>query len=169
MKTLIITATIASLIIAGCDRNTSNEPTNEENAGVTTDGSNSSPETTLGSQQNTSIAADNPAAAVISKDIKADSVQISYADNTVILGAIGAQIFAAFGNNGAVPTLLALGPVKVWIFKEIDPAYQEFMRDEYGVEVGGSYLEAGPDQFEFIRRVDITLSDEELAKQFGIE
>ena len=148
MKTLIIAAITASLLIAGCDRSMSNTPT---------------------SKKNTTVAVDEPAAQVIPKDIKADSVQVSYANNTVILGAIGGQPFASFGGNGAVPKLIALGPVKVWIFKEVDPEYQEFMRDEYGVELGGAYLETGPDQFEFIRLVDISLSDEELAKLFGIE
>lgn len=169
MKTLIVTATIASLMIAGCDRNTSNEPTSNENTGVTADGSTTSPETTLGSEKSTPIAADQPAAQLIPEDIKADSVQVSYADSTIILGAIGGRPFAAFDGNGEVTKLFALGPVKVWIFKEIDPENLDFMKDEYGVEVGGSYLETGPEQFKFIRHVDITLSDEELAKEFGIE
>jgi len=144
MKTLIIAATIASLLLAGCGDRTSNE-------------------------QEAAVAVAEPAPVVAPKEIKADSVQVSYAESTVILGAVGAQPFASFGGNGAVPKLMALGPVKVWIFKEIDPQFVDFMKDEYGVELGGAYLETAPEQFEFIRHVDITLSDEELAKQFGIE
>lgn len=144
MKTPVITAVMMSLLILGCDDRTSNE------------------------QEQTVVVAETVPPAV-PKEIKADSLQVSYAENTVILGAIGGQPFASFGGSGEVTKLFALGPVKVWVFKEIDPQLVDFMKEEYGVEVGGSYLETGPEQFEFIRHVDITLSDEELARQFGIE
>lgn len=62
-----------------------------------------------------------------------------------------------------------MGPT-VEIVREISPAELEFAK-KAGLKVGGAYIRKSQNEneFEFIRDIDLTLSDKELAKQFGVD
>jgi len=101
---------------------------------------------------------------VVQDDIEASSVQIAYMSGTKVIGEIGFKL----GPDLIPGQGEASGPVKVMIFREIAPQHAATAK-KWGVKVGGAYLEKGQGQYEYICDVDLTLSDEELAKQFGVE
>jgi|GEM_PF-6593407 len=138
------------LIASGCGKNeeSSQQPPNQSNA----------------SQENTPESPSIPKQAATTppkKEVKANSVQIVYASVTVTIGHMSMK----FGSPGQVE---AQGPVKVMIFREIAHQHLETAK-QWGVKVGGAYIQKGPTEYEYIRDVDLTLSDEELAEQFGAE
>lgn len=98
------------------------------------------------------------------KEVKADTVQIAYAHGTKMIGGIQFELGADLSLGEAEPA----GPVTVMIFRQIAPQDLETAR-RWGVKVGGAYIQKGPTEFEYIRDVDLSLSDEELAAQFGVE
>jgi hypothetical protein len=98
------------------------------------------------------------------KEVKANSVQIAYMGGTKVIGEIRFKL-----GPGLIPGQgEAQGPVKVMIFREIAPKRLETAK-QWGVKVGGAYIQKGPAEYEYIRDVDLALSDEELAEQFGVE
>ena len=98
------------------------------------------------------------------KKVKANSVQIAYVSGTKVIGEVGFKL----GAEGIPGQGEPLGPVKVTIFREIAPQDAETAK-QLGVRVGGAYIQKGLTEYEYIRDVDLALSDEELAKQFGVE
>ena len=60
------------------------------------------------------------------------------------------------------------GPIRVVTFRDIPPGYVEVAR-KWGVKVGGAYVQKDRDKFEYICDVDLKLSDEDIAKTFGVE
>jgi len=105
----------------------------------------------------------NPAK-VEQKNIKANSVQISYKDRSMILGEMISKLGADMLPGAMEPS----GPIKVIIFREIAPDNLATAK-KWGVKVGGAYIQQGPTKYKYIREVDLSLSDEELAKQFGVK
>lgn len=100
----------------------------------------------------------------LKRDVKADSVQIAYVSGIKMIGGIRFKL----GTDSTLGPGEAQGPVKVMIFREIDPQSLETAK-KWGVKVGGAYIQTGQTQYEYIKDVDLALSDEELAKQFGVE
>ena len=99
------------------------------------------------------------------EDVKANSVQIVRTTGVKIIGEIVARSPGFFDHS--LPQVQAGGPVKVMIFREIAPEHLETAM-KWGVKVGGAYIQKGPTEYEYIRDIDLALSDEELAKQFGV-
>jgi len=97
-------------------------------------------------------------------DIKADSVQIAYMNYTKILGQMEFKLGEEMLPGAPEPS----GPVKVMIFREIASENLAAAK-ELGVKVSGAYIQKEPTKYVYICDVDLKLSDEELAKQFGVE
>jgi ankyrin repeat protein len=91
--------------------------------------------------------------------IKADSIVINTLQGRHIIG----QMKFTAGNFAAEPA----GPITVIIFREIQDKQKE-LAQEIGVKAGGAYFDRGQQKYEYIRDVDLRLSDEDLAKQFGL-
>lgn len=102
-------------------------------------------------------------AATDKKTVKATSVTIYYAQHH-------AKLSRPMYKVGMGPDfgLEQAADVDVIICREIRPEHLEYAK-KTGVKVGAAYIQRGAEQFEYIRDVDLNLSDKELAKQFGVE
>jgi hypothetical protein len=108
--------------------------------------------------------------------IKADSVVIDNGrDAPHLIGEVKFGLGGMLGGQGAAPE--PAGPVIVYILKDIpksfaDEIYENGFRLEnnaaYLLPVGYGYDAATVKLSDFIRKIDPKLSDEELAKSFGV-
>jgi len=100
--------------------------------------------------------------------VHASSVQIWHEQWTVNFGSMSIGLQGGNGGNYRLGDLKPGGPIRVVIFRDIPPGYVEVAR-KWGVKVGGAYVQKDRDKFEYICDVDLKLSDEDLAKTFGVE
>jgi hypothetical protein len=108
--------------------------------------------------------------------IKADSVVIDDGHNApLLLGEIRFGLGGMLGGQGATPE--PAGPVIVYILKDVPKSYvDEIYANGFRLENNAAYLlpegsgynGAAIKLAEFIRNIDPKLSDEELAKSFGV-
>ena len=98
------------------------------------------------------------------REIKANSVQIAYEGIAITLGESEYKLDPSNTPGQPQPR----GPLGVVIFRQIAPQNLDAAK-EWGVKVGGAYIQKGPTEYEYIREVDLGLPDVELARQFGVE
>jgi hypothetical protein len=113
---------------------------------------------------------------------KADSLTVYDNGKGMAMGTIHMTTHATYGINidGVIvigspisindpdTTMSPLGPNRVVIWRSFGPREAAAM-NEKGVLVGLAYLKWDDGAYYFIRKVDLTHSDVELAREFGIE
>lgn len=107
----------------------------------------------------------------------ADSVVVDDGERTHIMGAIAYGLGEQGAFTGRAASPMPAGPRTVYIYRTISPNYAERLADRsiegesdsaYLLPEGLGYGIAALQQMRFVRAIDPSLSDEELAAEFGL-
>lgn len=147
----IFTVGVIALAVSGCQKNEKSEYKSADSSSMTRQ-----------TGTDPSITQLNEAKTNLPNDIKANSVKIADEIGVETIGEI--NFSAAPGANSGN----ASGPIVVMIFRVIAPQDLQVAK-EWGVKVGGAYIQKSQTEYEYIRDVDLSKSNDELARQFGVK
>lgn len=102
------------------------------------------------------------------KNIKASCVEIWYEYLKIKFGSMEIALSDWNGKYEFEGEAKMIGPVKVVIIREIAPELKNDYK-KIGLAVGKAYIKKVSDEYEYICNVNLSLSDKDLAKQFGVE
>jgi hypothetical protein len=122
---------------------------------------------------NSDVKSDNDAAksgdiekvnALLQGKLKADSIVITD-------GGMGETAYGAFSmamnSNGGFGSPTINGPIKVYIFRSVP--VDDVKAKKLGIKAGSAYYWPNPKEFRYLRDVDLTMTDKQLCREFGLE